>query len=203
MGGGLGLLILGCSFVWSGMTTQVGSADAAPCACSPPAASPRPVPRLPRRARSARRSTLRRAPHAPSPPRIPPLPSAPPRQVGLTVAISLPIVSLWANFLGGVFPLMSAHYGYNPAVTSAPLMTTVVDSTVRRRRSLAWAARSRAGQLAVSPLAGSVAEQGWAAGLRMLCAPVDVSHAFFPPRLPLALQGLIIYFLIARVVMGI
>lgn len=39
------------------------------------------------------------------------------------------IVSLWANLLGGVFPLLSAHYGYNPAVTSAPLMTTVVDST--------------------------------------------------------------------------
>lgn len=32
------------------------------------------------------------------------------------------IVSCWANFLGGVFPLLSAHYGFNPAVTSAPLM---------------------------------------------------------------------------------
>ncbi len=34
----------------------------------------------------------------------------------------LQIVSCWANFLGGVFPLLSAHYGFNPAVTSAPLM---------------------------------------------------------------------------------
>jgi Mg/Co/Ni transporter MgtE len=71
MGGGLGLLILGFSHVWSGMTTQVG----------------------------------------------------------LTVAVALPIVSCWANLLGGLFPLLSARYGFNPAVTSAPLMTTVVDST--------------------------------------------------------------------------
>jgi len=34
------------------------------------------------------------------------------------------IVSLWANLLGGVFPLLSARLGFNPAVTSAPLMTT-------------------------------------------------------------------------------
>ncbi|KAL4421453.1 hypothetical protein ABPG75_010744 [Micractinium tetrahymenae] len=50
-------------------------------------------------------------------------------EVGLTVAIALPIVSCWANLLGGVVPLLSSHLGYNPAVTSAPLMTTVVDST--------------------------------------------------------------------------
>jgi Mg/Co/Ni transporter MgtE len=71
MGGGLGLLILAFSSVWSGLDAQVG----------------------------------------------------------LTVAVALPIVSCWANFLGGVFPLMSAHYGFNPAVTSAPLMTTVVDGS--------------------------------------------------------------------------
>eukprot|EP00959_Pyramimonas_sp_CCMP1952_P435132 9111352-Pyramimonas_sp.AAC.2 len=50
-------------------------------------------------------------------------------QVGLTVAVSLPIVSLWANMLGGLFPLVAVYLGYNPAVTSAPLMTTVVDSS--------------------------------------------------------------------------
>jgi Mg/Co/Ni transporter MgtE len=50
-------------------------------------------------------------------------------QVGMTVAISLPIVSLWANMLGGLFPLVAVYFGYNPAVTSAPLMTTVVDSS--------------------------------------------------------------------------
>ena len=49
--------------------------------------------------------------------------------VALTVAISLPIVSLWANVLGGLLPLISARCGLNPAVTSAPLMTTIVDSS--------------------------------------------------------------------------
>lgn len=50
-------------------------------------------------------------------------------QVGLTVAVALPIVSLWANLLGGLFPLLAVKLGFNPAVVSAPLMTTVVDST--------------------------------------------------------------------------
>ena len=49
--------------------------------------------------------------------------------VGLVVAVSLPLVSLWANLLGGLFPLLAVWMGYNPAVTSAPLMTTVVDSS--------------------------------------------------------------------------
>ncbi|GAB4822701.1 hypothetical protein N2152v2_009747 [Parachlorella kessleri] len=71
MGGGLGLLIFVFSFLWSGMSSEVG----------------------------------------------------------LTVAIALPVVSIWANILGGVFPLLSARFGFNPAVTSAPLMTTVVDSS--------------------------------------------------------------------------
>ena len=52
-----------------------------------------------------------------------------PTAVALTVAISLPVVSVWANLLGGAFPLLSVYFGKNPAVTSAPLMTTVVDAT--------------------------------------------------------------------------
>lgn len=49
--------------------------------------------------------------------------------VGLTVAVALPVVSLWSNLLGGVFPLLATRLGANPAVTSAPLMTTVVDAS--------------------------------------------------------------------------
>ncbi len=41
----------------------------------------------------------------------------------------MPLVSAWANMLGGLLPLLSVYLGYNPAVTSAPLMTTVVDSS--------------------------------------------------------------------------
>lgn len=49
----------------------------------------------------------------------PPTPSPSPHQ----------IVSVWANILGGLFRLVSVHMGLNPAATSAPLMTTVVDSS--------------------------------------------------------------------------
>lgn len=52
-----------------------------------------------------------------------------PRDVAVTVAVALPTVSLWANVLGGLFPLLVAYMGKNPAVVSAPLMTTVVDAT--------------------------------------------------------------------------
>ncbi len=49
--------------------------------------------------------------------------------VGVVVAISLPLVSLWANFLGAVLPLLAASLDANPALTSAPLMTTIIDSS--------------------------------------------------------------------------
>mmetsp|Transcript_32720 Transcript_32720/g.82072 ORF Transcript_32720/g.82072 Transcript_32720/m.82072 type:complete len:196 (+) Transcript_32720:99-686(+) len=49
--------------------------------------------------------------------------------VGLTVGVALPVVSLWANALGAVLPILAAKLGQNPAVTSAPLMTTIVDSS--------------------------------------------------------------------------
>ena len=49
--------------------------------------------------------------------------------VGVVVCISLPLVSLWANLLGAALPLLAARLRRNPAVTSAPLMTTVIDST--------------------------------------------------------------------------
>lgn len=49
--------------------------------------------------------------------------------VGAVVCISLPLVSLWANFLGSALPLLAVRLRRNPAVTSAPLMTTIIDST--------------------------------------------------------------------------
>eukprot|EP00244_Chara_vulgaris_P009881 TRINITY_DN4338_c0_g1_i1.p1 TRINITY_DN4338_c0_g1~~TRINITY_DN4338_c0_g1_i1.p1 ORF type:complete len:205 (+),score=30.30 TRINITY_DN4338_c0_g1_i1:230-844(+) len=50
-------------------------------------------------------------------------------RVGITVAVALPLVSLWANVLGGLFPLLAVKFGYNAAVISTPFMTTIVDST--------------------------------------------------------------------------
>ena len=49
--------------------------------------------------------------------------------VGIVVCISLPLVSLWANFLGAALPLIAARLQQNPALTSAPLMTTIIDSS--------------------------------------------------------------------------
>ena len=49
--------------------------------------------------------------------------------VGIVVAISLPLVSLWANLLGALLPLVASRLDRNPALTSAPLMTTIIDSS--------------------------------------------------------------------------
>ena len=50
-------------------------------------------------------------------------------KVALTVAVSPPIISLWANVLGVGLPLLAQKLRLNPAVTAAPLMTTIVDAT--------------------------------------------------------------------------
>ncbi|CAG9464606.1 unnamed protein product [Pedinophyceae sp. YPF-701] len=48
---------------------------------------------------------------------------------GLAVGVALPLVSVWANVLGGFLPLLAARVGLNPSDTAAPLMTTLVDAT--------------------------------------------------------------------------
>jgi Mg/Co/Ni transporter MgtE len=122
MGGALGLVILGFSYIWSGMSAQVGLVVAISL----------PV-----------RSALFLSPPPPPPLSAPPQCSVvcgnvldacliPPdyRLSSLMCLLScLQIVSCWANLLGGLFPLLSVQMGLNPAVTSAPLMTTCVDST--------------------------------------------------------------------------
>eukprot|EP00882_Tetradesmus_deserticola_P002963 GHRQ01003147.1.p1 GENE.GHRQ01003147.1~~GHRQ01003147.1.p1 ORF type:complete len:229 (+),score=58.55 GHRQ01003147.1:158-844(+) len=50
-------------------------------------------------------------------------------QVGAAVAIALPLVSLWANGLGALLTLLADRLRFDPAVTSVPFMTTIVDST--------------------------------------------------------------------------
>lgn len=50
-------------------------------------------------------------------------------QVGATVAIALPLVSLWANGLGAFLTLVADRLRFDPAVTSVPAMTTIIDST--------------------------------------------------------------------------
>eukprot|EP00899_Mesostigma_viride_P021342 jgi/Mesvir1/29209/Mv08627-RA.1 len=50
-------------------------------------------------------------------------------RVGLTVAVALPLVSLWANLLGGLLPFLAVKFGQDPATTSMPFMSTLVDSS--------------------------------------------------------------------------
>ena len=49
--------------------------------------------------------------------------------VGWIVGISLLLISLWANLIGAALPLVAARWRVNPALVSAPLMTTIIDST--------------------------------------------------------------------------
>lgn len=50
-------------------------------------------------------------------------------QVALVVAGSLVIVCAWAATIGGAMPLIAKKVGIDPAVVSAPLVTTLVDAT--------------------------------------------------------------------------
>jgi Mg/Co/Ni transporter MgtE len=50
-------------------------------------------------------------------------------EVGAAVAVALPLVSLWANGLGAFLTLLADRLKLDPAVTSVPAMTTLVDST--------------------------------------------------------------------------
>ncbi|KAI3432478.1 hypothetical protein D9Q98_004027 [Chlorella vulgaris] len=46
-------------------------------------------------------------------------------QVGLIVAIALPIVACWRIVLAGLFPLLTVRLGLDPTATATPLMATV------------------------------------------------------------------------------
>ena len=49
--------------------------------------------------------------------------------VGTTVGISVVLVCIWAATVGAVMPLMAKALNIDPAVISAPLVTTLVDAT--------------------------------------------------------------------------
>ena len=50
-------------------------------------------------------------------------------QVGMVVGFSMLTIVLWANLLGSILPIILTKLKFDPAVTSSPLLTTVVDST--------------------------------------------------------------------------
>lgn len=49
--------------------------------------------------------------------------------IAATVSLSLIAVCTWATTVGGLLPLVSSRVGIDPAVVSAPLVTTLVDAT--------------------------------------------------------------------------
>ena len=49
--------------------------------------------------------------------------------VALTVGISVLLVCVWAATVGSMMPLMAKALGIDPAVISAPMVTTLVDAT--------------------------------------------------------------------------
>ena len=51
------------------------------------------------------------------------------RQVAPVVGLTMVALVLWANLIGGLMPLLLRKIGVDPAVASAPLITTVVDAT--------------------------------------------------------------------------
>jgi magnesium transporter len=50
-------------------------------------------------------------------------------QMGLVVGCSMLAIIFWANLLGSILPIILTKLKVDPAVTSSPLLTTVVDAT--------------------------------------------------------------------------
>jgi magnesium transporter len=50
-------------------------------------------------------------------------------RIALTVSLSLVLICSWAAVVGSVMPLLARQAGIDPAVISAPLVTTLVDAT--------------------------------------------------------------------------
>ena len=49
--------------------------------------------------------------------------------VSLVVAFTLPVICTWSNVVAGIVPILADKVGIDPTVISAPLITTVVDTT--------------------------------------------------------------------------
>ena len=52
-----------------------------------------------------------------------------PVQMAAVVSITMVSVCTWASFVGGLLPVLAKRIGIDPAVVSAPLITTLVDAT--------------------------------------------------------------------------
>ena len=51
------------------------------------------------------------------------------QKFGLVVAISAAFIVVWAGLVAAILPLVLRRLGADPAVVSAPMITTLVDGT--------------------------------------------------------------------------
>lgn len=49
--------------------------------------------------------------------------------MSLIVVLTLVAICTWANTIGSLIPLVARRVGIDPAIISAPLITTLVDAT--------------------------------------------------------------------------
>ena len=45
------------------------------------------------------------------------------------IALAILFICMWANSVGGLVPILARRFGIDPAVISAPLISTLVDAT--------------------------------------------------------------------------
>jgi magnesium transporter len=50
-------------------------------------------------------------------------------QLALVVALSIIAICTWSNAMGALVPMVAHRFGLDPALVSAPLITTLVDAT--------------------------------------------------------------------------
>ena len=49
--------------------------------------------------------------------------------LAITVALSVMAICIWANVIGAMVPMAARRFGIDPALISAPLITTLVDAS--------------------------------------------------------------------------
>ncbi len=50
-------------------------------------------------------------------------------EFAIVISTTLLVIHTWASFAGGLLPVVAKRLGIDPAVVSAPLITTLVDAT--------------------------------------------------------------------------
>jgi magnesium transporter len=49
--------------------------------------------------------------------------------LAITVALTVLVICTWSTTIGSIIPIAAKRFGVDPAVLSAPLITTLVDAT--------------------------------------------------------------------------